>query len=210
MNSQDNIKYSVSRHLRALKGRAFVLAKMTKKSPDQCKHEYLLEVQANIERKAQGRYGKQYSGIASLGEIFDSCDRLALSINCGESNELIGQLIKLTRLITKSEMKLNATFKMAARVKVSQEQNVKQQEKKIVKECWIGWQNNPSQYKSNSAFANSMLKKFEPDNPADQNKHLNNVKVIADWCTAWKKEALRNGKQPGNKRRFVKVSDLAD
>ena len=72
--------------------------------------------------------------------------------------------------------------------------SVKQQEKSIVKDCWIEWQNNPSQYKSNSAFANAMLKKFEPDDPLDQHKHLSSAKVITVWCSEWKKKVHHNSK----------------
>lgn len=197
MNSQDNIKDSVSRHLSTLKERALRLAEDNKKSPDQCKHEHLLESLENVQRKALGNYGKHYSGIALLGRVFYYCDRLAFSIDCEDSYDLIGQLIKITKSLSTARSKLHATMRMAVNVKRGKKQTLKQQEKKIVEECWIEWQDNPSQYKSNSTFANAMLKKFEPDDPADQDKHLSSAKVISDWCTDWKKKPPRKSKRPG-------------
>ena len=169
---------------------------MNKKTPDQCKHKHLMESLANIERKAQGLYGKHYSGIALLGRVFDYCDSLALSLDCEGSYELIDRLIKITNSLNTAQTKLNAIDRMARNVKKGLKQTLKQEEKKIVEECWIEWQKNPSHYKSNSAFANDMLKKFEPDDPADQDKHLSSAKVITDWCTDWKKKPPRKSKRP--------------
>lgn len=64
--------------------------------------------------------------------------------------------------------------------KARHEKDPKQEEKRIVKECWDAWQINPNQYKNNTKFAQDMLKKFEPDNPKENDKHLNSEKVITD------------------------------
>lgn len=51
-------------------------------------------------------------------------------------------------------------------------------EKNFILECWKDWQASPKQYKSQAAFARSMLEKCE---------YLKSQKVIEDWCRAWKK-----------------------
>lgn len=64
--------------------------------------------------------------------------------------------------------------------------DLKQKEKIFVKECWNNWQITPNQYASNTKFAIAMIDKFKPENPEDENKHINSVKVITDWCRIWK------------------------
>lgn len=72
------------------------------------------------------------------------------------------------------------------------EKNPKRVELEIVKDCWNKWQENPSRYKTNTAFAKDMLKKFEPEDPAEQSKHLNSEKYITTKCTEWSREKLLN------------------
>lgn len=64
----------------------------------------------------------------------------------------------------------------------------KTKEKEFVKECWLAWQKEPSQYTNNTKFASAMIDKLRPDDPADESKNLSSVKVIADWCRGWKAE----------------------
>lgn len=61
------------------------------------------------------------------------------------------------------------------------ENDPKQAAKKLVKECWELWQENPKNYRSIMAFAVDMLGKFE---------HLKSPKKIEDWCREWKKEKI--------------------
>ena len=63
----------------------------------------------------------------------------------------------------------------------------KQEEKKIVKDCWDAWQSKPHQYANNTKFATAMIDKFRPDDPKEESKHLSSVKKITEWCTDWKR-----------------------
>lgn len=55
--------------------------------------------------------------------------------------------------------------------------------KQQVKEMWLAWQEDPSQYRNATAFAEHMLEKFP--------NILTNRKTIQGWQTNWKKE-LKN------------------
>ncbi|EIN02289.1 hypothetical protein WQE_04852 [Paraburkholderia hospita] len=55
----------------------------------------------------------------------------------------------------------------------------KQVEKKFVRDCWQGWQEDPSRYKSKAAFARDMMEKCA---------HLTSTKQIEDWCRDWEKQ----------------------
>ncbi len=55
----------------------------------------------------------------------------------------------------------------------------KQKDKKIVKECWDVWKNNPDRYKSKAAFARDMREKFPT---------LESQIVIERWCREWANE----------------------
>jgi hypothetical protein len=66
--------------------------------------------------------------------------------------------------------------------------DIKKKEKAFVEECWKAGQLNPSQYKNKTKFAEAMIKKFEQDDPREQEKHLSSVAVISGWCSNWEKE----------------------
>lgn len=52
----------------------------------------------------------------------------------------------------------------------------KQQEKRFIRDCWQGWQDEPDRYPSQAAFARDMLQKCE---------HIVSQKTIEDWCRDW-------------------------
>ncbi|MBI3376593.1 MAG: hypothetical protein HY017_33165 [Betaproteobacteria bacterium] len=52
----------------------------------------------------------------------------------------------------------------------------RQQEKKLVFECWQEWRKKPDNYESKAAFARDMREKVE---------HLKSQKKIEDWCREW-------------------------
>ena len=114
-----------------------------------------------------------------------------------ENYELVNEknvaIHKMVNIATNAALaKYDAVEKM---VKTNQAKNnanlrytddIKQNEKKIVKKCWDAWQIKPSQYKNNTNFASAMIDKFRPDDPNEENRHLSSVKVITDWCRDWK------------------------
>lgn len=59
----------------------------------------------------------------------------------------------------------------------------KQQEKRLVRECWDAWQTQPAIYKGKAAFARDMLSKYEK---------LESARVIERWCLEWQTEADEN------------------
>lgn len=62
----------------------------------------------------------------------------------------------------------------------------KQKVKQEVRECWDEWRKKPSQYKSKSAFARSMLEKFPPDkDEKGRTIGLESQRVIERWCKEW-------------------------
>ncbi|MBZ0106722.1 MAG: hypothetical protein K8H84_13990 [Sulfuricella denitrificans] len=68
---------------------------------------------------------------------------------------------------------------MSSYAKLRIENDPKQKDKLFVRECWQKWQENPTDYKGQAAFARDMLDKCE---------HLESAKVIETWCTQWKRE----------------------
>ena len=84
--------------------------------------------------------------------------------------------------------KRNYPFKVRGGLKKA-ELDIKQFEKKIVKECWEAWQLNKSSYKNDTVFAGDMLDKFRPEDPNEASKHLSSIKVITGWCRKWRVEA---------------------
>jgi len=76
-----------------------------------------------------------------------------------------------------SAMSLNAIKAVKAKLAKDPKQIAKSQ----VKECWVEWQNKPTNYRNKSKFAKDMMQKFE---------ELDNQSVIVRWCSEWEKTAL--------------------
>lgn len=188
MTSNNWLQLSVKRHLEILKKDALLLSSKIKKTPEECCADFLLERELKAVSIRKGTRLKS-SASSLLGEVFKSCDSLTSAIDYESANYLMGMLISISYDLSAAAMTIDATNRMSRNVKKGIKGGQKQQEKKLVYECWIEWQSKPSQYKSNSAFAQTMLKKFEPDDPEDTCKHLSSAKVITGWCTDWK----RNG-----------------
>ena len=98
----------------------------------------------------------------------------------------IGPLTLFAILTKHTENEFSYRAKLIASIGL--DNDPKQNEKKIVKECWDAWQIKPEQYRSKTNFATAMIDKFRPDDPADEDKHLTSVKKITVWCTLWQRE----------------------
>lgn len=62
----------------------------------------------------------------------------------------------------------------------------KQAAKAFVKECWQQWQDNPTRYKTQTAFANDVLTKIGTDR--DGNPIISFDTIVKKWIPIWAKE----------------------
>lgn len=69
--------------------------------------------------------------------------------------------------------------KQSERAKARHAADVKQEEKRFVRQCWDDWQKQPERYKSKAAFARDMITKCA---------HLESYSVIEGWCREWEAE----------------------
>lgn len=105
--------------------------------------------------------------------------RLKASIlNNSESKKLSSGFRSMVeaKLLDVASDAISTKQREAARARV--ENDERQKDKQFVFQCWIAWQQNPSRYRSKSAFARDMIEKAEK---------LVSEKVITDWCRGWEK-----------------------
>lgn len=100
----------------------------------------------------------------------------------GESLGALAQSMKLAVDIF-SAKKIDAAMIKKIRTEMGKEggaanlqNNIKQKEKQLVRECWEEWKKQPVRYTSAAAFARDMLDKYE---------NLKSQVVIARWCRDW-------------------------
>jgi hypothetical protein len=109
-----------------------------------------------------------------IGEVIESADSKMLK--------------KFASAEVLEELEANARSKTAGKGgEGKREKSLKHKEKLFVYECWKNWKERPEQYKNKTKFATAMIEKFKPDNPDEDGKHLNSVKVITAWCSEWEK-----------------------
>jgi hypothetical protein len=85
----------------------------------------------------------------------------------------------LTVLFGEESVRALATRGVAAKL----QNDPRQSEKQLVKDCWKMWQEDSSRYKGKAAFARDMLGKYE---------NLKSQPVIEGWCRDWEVEAKRS------------------
>lgn len=99
-------------------------------------------------------------------------DRLDALIKSNLDASSIWEFVYLT-----GDMRDSALAKL--RVAKRLENDPRQAEKALVRECWELWQDDPTRYKGKADFARDMLSKFE---------HLKSSRVIERWCLQWESE----------------------
>ncbi|MFM0002737.1 hypothetical protein PQR57_17085 [Paraburkholderia dipogonis] len=80
--------------------------------------------------------------------------------------------------------------KQSERARARHAADIKQEEKRFVRQCWNDWQAQAERYKSKAAFARDMLSKCS---------HLESTAVIEGWCRDWEDE----NPKPASKLRIV-------
>ncbi len=169
----------------------------TKKSEDCTVFELAFEGLSFAEDKEVQHY--QISGMAALWLIDNAITKAkvdGISIKfieaLSEAALFLGQAASVHKDIYRTSaerneaIRKNKEFTHLQSTRASQnatkrhENDPRASEKKFIRECWNEWQSQPLQYKSNAAFARSMVEKCE---------HLTSHKAIENWCIGWKREA---------------------
>lgn len=121
---------------------------------------------------------KAVDSLESIKDVFD---------DFGNNLEIINQGVKEIEVEQEKTIKEKIqTYKKELAIRGVTEKlkrDPRQEQKKLVRECWVKWQLEPSNYSSKAEFARDMREKY---------LHLKSNKKIEDWCREWEKEKREN------------------